>query len=323
MGRHPHDEARAISAIRAIAGREAGSDQAVLLAVREVAAWSRLAILAELKQKRTVLQRAQMVGRPFPVLTVTGAAELELPWSNYLYAMLGGPPGTWEARGNRFAEVLLAALVQPQAPQCLTEQDLLQQAEAWSGDVTIHREIGLGQVACDCRHSCCLDLALVGGGHAVAIEHKVKAGASNWRCGSCGGVQADWYVKLFPRQIERWREDGHGDLAGHYVYLSPTGRAPSQWTAWTHRDTAAVLTRVVADPLWRANARFGERYQAIAFLLDLKASVAGDDRALWDGVERWLGAPDDVSAALALHAALDRDPDALTLMEALDAPDHG
>lgn len=304
-------EADAISAIRTIARHfanpeavrnEPASDHSD--AVCEVAAWGRLMIREALAAggTATMLQAVAQTGLPEPLLTSIGVRHNEVAWTNYIFRVLGGAPLGFEATGNALAKALFASFAGVSADTC---------------DVEVFRELSLGAHHCECgdgSHGCSLDLALLGPGHAVAIEHKVKSPPSDFRYGGCEhpGKQTDAYIALF----KAWCEPRA--VVPHFVWLAPATAHRPGWECKSHEELASILAPAVAHL-----STFGDRYRASAFLMDLSASVVSDFSLTLSLIERFHHNPEDDATAAALAHLLGKSNHHLILAGVLHALSEG
>jgi hypothetical protein len=300
--------AEAITPIREIAssvGGAPGSSGApgedMCDALEEVGAWGRVALHEPLSSPAFDgwLRAVAEVGLPEPVLTNTGAAHLEVPWTNYIFRALGGEPLAYEAHGNCLAEALFCkATHTPAGP----------------AGVRVFRELPLGLHKCpkchEGAHACSLDIALVGTTAAVGIEHKVRSPPSDFEYRPCGhpGSQSVAYKELFGTWC------GGAEVSPFFVWLSPGGAGRDGWYTMTH----AKLAETLAPRLKELGTR-GERYRAAAFVLDLASGVVSDFSATLRLASAYRRAPQDDSLAAQLTARLNQASHHTVMQGILDA----
>lgn len=293
------EQAEAATAVREVA-QATGASLDEVTAVMEVAAWGRVASRERIDRELRfdALSRALAVGMPDPVLTVTGTARLEVPWTNYIFGALGGEVDANSSPGNALALALYRGLT-------------ARHAEA----VEVLREVPLGGHKCrECdagEHGCSLDLVILCRGEAaVGIEHKVKSGPSDFVYTGCEhkGKQALAYKDLF---FDWCRARG---VEGTRVWLSPGGGSRDDWTPRSHLWVATTL----APALSRLET-FGERYRGAAFILDLAAGVIDQFGVTMRAVRRYHDDPDSDTAAQALLSALERKEHHAIIHGVLDA----
>jgi hypothetical protein len=290
--------AEAISAVREIADLSAGSAEASdsVDVIEEVAAWSRVALHAQTPRAARVLEAATGMGLPEPVLAVTGAGKLEVPWTNYIFRALGGGLDSDEARGNALALAWM--------------NEILGETPT---EVRVIKEFALGAHACPTcrlhRHWCSLDLALVTADVAVAVEHKVRSPPSDFRYPTCNhpGSQARAYFDLFTSWAAA---NGRRAL---FRWLSPGGAEKEHWAAVSHEQLAEILAPAISSLPTR-----GDRYRAAAFVLDLAASVIPNFSLTLEAARAYAAAPEDDALASRFAECLDQGSHSTILAGVLD-----
>jgi len=215
---------------------------------------------------------------PVPVLAVSGAGSLELPWSQYLAHMLD--PEASHGLGERLGKSLLDTFCEKNTGN-------------YRG-VVVEYDLGC---ACDlCSHHCSLDLLVQGERASIAIEHKVSSGPSNWRCAD-GHLhrQLTEYAIL----LEQRREPGVELVK---LYLTP-GRKESRfgaysWRAVAHSELAQVFVEIL--PELRDSL---QRYILASLVFDLNSGSLGRWWALVNDLEDLLKLDQSSSNASTLSAA--------------------
>lgn len=328
-------QATAISAMRTIA-KELGPDTVEdVNAVQEAAAWATACILERTEGLAHRVAKVVGMGLPDPVLAVTGAGSLEVPWTNYLFRAMGGDPRrSSRCVGNALAHAAMRTMAGGDSE---SQENLEVFREAYLGQA-VTREYQNGSsgphVRCNCGHGCNVDLVLVCDTAAVAIEQKVKAGASDWKCDECGGKQAEVYRRLFPEWVRNHRAFRGSAAVGQpeegFYYLSPTGREvsseggaadtdpaeppnsePKGWKAITHHDLAVAMAEAWANAVGNGERGFtsqGDKFRMLSFFLDMASTVAGSLATDLEVAAAWYLAPSDVALALEVERRLGAHP---------------
>ena len=291
----------AIGALRALMPESPHRDEQAL---HEIAALCALEVHTELLDRFSGLHTARSRDLPIPVLTAAGTSNLEVPWTNYLGRVLALQNAD---KRMPLAEAFVAAVAK-------------REPQKDAGSQIVRVEAYLGQVMCKiCRHACSLDIAVISGGCAVAVEQKVNSGESNWKCEGCMGHQLENYRRLFP-DWTRGSDPTASPSDYRYCYLTPGGKKSGEdsdqdraWTAFTHHDVAKALA-----PAIHQLDNFAARWSAATFVIDLLSSIGSGGGGLQQtmaAVERWRDDLDSPAAALQLLSELNNDAVILTVLE--------
>lgn len=228
------------------------------------------------KGERDRLQTALSRRMPLPVLSVCGVDDRETAWTQYFRHMLDdeAPHG-------------LGGLVSRALYESIT-------GERTSSRVFVFGEQDLGEdrAPCGCLHGCRIDLVLLGERYVIAIEQKVRAPLSNWRC-NCSEPktynQLESYQSVFPGWLRKHHHPGFRSEKPPkvlYRFLTRTGRPAAQnsegrikksdWESVTYQGISEILAIEVFPKVTDQ----AQRYILTAFLLDMNANALGR----WDEV---------------------------------------
>ena len=259
-------------------------------------------------QNRRALEANLQDGFPVPVLTRSKADHLESLWTQYLAHMID--PSARHGLGDKLGPRLFELVTNKARPV---------------GRLVVRTEVGLDpSECCQKTRGNYLDILITDDEHAVAIEHKINAGQSDWTCDVCRRTK---------RQLGEYRMAlrGKGDRALALIgdrkvflrYLTPGGGSPGtvdsneakdrpegeEWYPVAHRTVAACLSTALNSPLASS-----ERFSLIALLMDLNGTRLGDWAGRIDLATRIVvGAIHDhrlltMAEVAGLHDAVSSDP---------------
>ncbi len=240
-------------------------DKARAAAVRHVAIAANDKAWRWYIRNRQALESSLRDGLPVPVLSITHADKKETGWTRYLAHMFD--PEAAHGIGEKLLEAFFKAVV----------------GEKWkrTGGWSTQTEVALPPSRCgdEIAHHNSLDLLLMDQKHAIAIEQKIDAAESNWKCEVCEG-------RNHPGKRSQLTEYGSalteatkkgGVLVGrtvHRIYLTPSGKPAGEgtprWESLRHSDLADILSTALTSDLLPA-----QRYALIALLMDLNGRRLG------------------------------------------------
>jgi hypothetical protein len=216
-----------------------------------------------------LFQRLFASGLPVPVLSVSHANRLEVPWTQYLAYMLD-PRKSGEI-GRIVGPAVFSALAKYATP---ADEPVSTVGPINHEDLIVKAEVELGSYCVHCSRKAIIDLLLIGPSTVVAIEQKVSS--STWTYDDCpGGLehkQLSEYAKLLPNWIEEHCPTSN--LSRCFLTISQRDLTKSERDEKWHCVTHEELSDLVADCLSRIEGQL-PAYALSSMLLDWNAQPFG------------------------------------------------